>query len=333
MAGGRPVRARPGRRGRRPGGGGPFTEHQCLGDPHRPSRPPDRGVHLAHRHQRGRGLDHLRPVLHRPGPGEPDADPDPRRGRNVVGALGVAAAVSSHRATGPRRDRDDHGARRLRWGGGRPRPAPGRQRVEHLHGRPGLDAPPAAAPGRAGLSPAQLRRVSPRHLPHPRRQRPGGHLHLAVGRPAGLADLVVDAGHQQRDHPGRGDELRGAAQPDHRRRGRAAGVGRSADRGAGRAGRRPPLRLRPGQREPAPDRHRVPERGRDLPDAGQHRGSRSADGPGHLAGLRAPDHDDHVGHQSGRFQVRGPRHSVGQLLPRRRRAARVRAGLLRLPPE
>ena len=45
-----------------------------------------------------------------------------------------------------------------------------------------------------------------------------------------------------------------------------AGVGRSADRGAGRAGQRPPLRLRLGERDPARDRHRLPERRRDLPD-------------------------------------------------------------------
>jgi len=53
-----------------------------------------------------------------------------------------------------------------------------------------------------------------RHLPHPRRQRPGGDFTWRWPT-SGLADLVVDAGHQQRDHPGRGNELRGAAQPDH----------------------------------------------------------------------------------------------------------------------
>ena len=93
-----------------------------------------------------------------------------------------------------------------------------------------------------------------------------GTLHLALGQPARLADLVVDAGHRQRDHQGCGDELRVAAQPQDRRRGRPAVWARSADRRA-RAGQGDALPY--GyvfvSQDPARDHDRLPERRRSLP--------------------------------------------------------------------
>ena len=59
----------------------------------------------------------------------------------------------------------------------------------------------------------------------------------------------------------------------------------------------------------------------------------SGHGERHLARLRPLHRDDHDGHQPRRLTLRGPGHPLGELLPRRRRAARLRARLLRVPTE
>ena len=51
-----------------------------------------------------------------------------------------------------------------------------------------------------------------------------------------------------------------------------------------------------------------------------------------LAGLRPLHGDDHERHQPRRLALRRPRHPLGELLPRRGRPARLRAGLTTAPP-
>ena len=155
---------------------------------------------------------------------------------------------------------DHHGSRRRARRRGLARPAPARTVHQFLHRCPGLHAPTAADVGRAGLPPPQLHRGVAPDIAHPGRRPPDRHVHLALGQPARLLDVVVDAGYLQRDHQGRRDELRVAAQPQDGRDSRPRGVGRHPDRGRGRAGQCPPLRVRLRQPEPARERHRLPER-------------------------------------------------------------------------
>ena len=126
-----------------------------------------------------------------------------------------------------------------------------------------------------GYLPAHLHPGLAADVAHPGGQRPGGLVHLALAEPAPLAAHAVDAGHQQRDHPGRRDELRVPERAEDRRRRRPPGVDRPARRRPERARRRPPLGLR--RREPVAARvgDRLQGRRPRVQHAGQHRGRRA----------------------------------------------------------
>ena len=80
-----------------------------------------------------------------------------------------------------------------------------------------------------------------------------------ANQPASLTSLWTP-GHLQRDHQGRRDELRGAAQPQDRRHRRTCGVGRRADRVGKRPRQRALLRLRVRDQVAARDHDRLSER-------------------------------------------------------------------------
>ena len=167
--------------------------------------------------RRPRRRHHRRPILDRPGPGQPVADPVACGGRQVGGPVAVAPPVSSDGAARARHGGDHHRSRRPQRNHRLAGPAP-RRRLHHLvHRRSGLDIAPSADVGRVGLPAAELHGGLTSDVSDPGRRGAGRHLHLALGRSTGLADVTLDARHQQRDHQGCGDELRVAAQPQDRR--------------------------------------------------------------------------------------------------------------------
>ncbi len=171
-------------------------------------------------------------------------------------------------------------------------PAPDGDGDRRLHGGPGLDPAPAAAARPARLPAGQLHAGHAVDVAAAGGRRPAGHVLVALGQPAGLADLAVDARHIQRHHQGRHHELRDTARPEDRRAGRPAGLDRPAPGGDDRGDRPAAVRLRLVTEDTPGDRDRLPERLGRLLDAGQHRRAGRGDRDRDVPRLRPLQGDD-----------------------------------------
>ena len=162
-----------------------------------------------------------------------------------------------------------------------------------------------------------------------RRARAARHLLVALSADARFASDAVETGQLERRHPGRRDALRERARHGHRRRRRPAGLAGSDPRRPRRPALRRGLQLRLRARDDPAIAQPLARRPRHPHLARQHRHRVGADRAGDVARLRAHLGRDDERDESRRLALQRSRDPLDQLLPRRRRTARVPARVVR----